>query len=68
MDLWADGRSDEDQIGAPILNWNGQWLLMEIKITERQVIILKIYKRLNSINQHKIEPIPVCIIPENLKL
>jgi NAD+ synthase len=68
--LWGDGRSDEDQIGAsyPELEWAMDFKGDENTITERQVIILKIYKRLNSINQHKIEPIPVCIIPENLKL
>ncbi|MBT4412991.1 MAG: NAD(+) synthase, partial [Polaribacter sp.] len=27
----------------------------------------KIYTRLNTINQHKMMPIPVCEIPTNLK-
>lgn len=68
--LWADGRSDEDQIGAsyPELEWAMNFRGNEKTITERQVVVLRIYRRLNSINQHKIEPIPVCIIPENLKL
>ncbi|MGB0914975.1 MAG: NAD(+) synthase [Crocinitomicaceae bacterium] len=67
--LWADGRSDEDQIGAsyPELEWAMDFDGDENLITERQAEVLKIYRRLNRINQHKIEPIPVCLIPENLK-
>jgi len=67
--LWADGRSDEDQIGAsyPELEWAMDYAGDENTLSERQVEVLKIYRRLNRINQHKIEPIPVCIIPEKLK-
>lgn len=67
--LWADGRSDEDQIGAsyPELEWAMDFKGDENTLNERQAEVLKIYRRLNRINQHKIEPIPVCIIPENLK-
>lgn len=68
--LWADGRSDEDQIGAsyPELEWAMDFRGDENKLNERQAEVLGIYKRLNRINQHKIEPIPVCLIPENLKV
>jgi len=68
--LWTDGRSDEDQIGASYselewaMNFNGEMSTL----TERQNTVLKIYTRLNKINRHKVEPIPVCIIPENLKV
>ena len=68
--LWADGRSDEDQIGAsyPELEWAMDFRGDENTLSERQAEVLSIYKRLNRINQHKIEPIPVCLIPENLKV
>jgi NAD+ synthase len=33
----------------------------------REKEVLKIYTRLNTINQHKMVPIPVCEIPTNLK-
>ena len=67
--LWADGRSDEDQIGAsyPELEWAMDFTGDENTLSERQAEVLRIYKRLNRINQHKIEPIPVCLIPEDLK-
>jgi NAD+ synthase len=65
--LFGDDRSDEDQIGASYdeLEW-----AMEINnsdldqktFTERQKIVYEIYKKLNKNNQHKMNPIPVCII------
>ena len=33
----------------------------------RELDVFKIYSRLNRINQHKMIPIPVCEIPNNLK-
>lgn len=67
--LWEDGRSDEDQIGAtyPELEWAMEFNGDESTLSPRQQEVLVIYKRLHRINSHKIEPIPVCIIPENLK-
>jgi NAD+ synthase len=35
--------------------------------TERQKEVYEIYLKFNSANQHKMNPIPVCEIPENLK-
>lgn len=66
--LWADGRSDEDQIGAsyPELEWAMDFRGDESVLSQRQVEVLKIYRRLNTINKHKIEPIPVCVIPKEL--
>lgn len=69
--LWEDGRSDEDQIGAsyPELEWamqeykNGK---SENDFIGRQAEIFKIYKRFHRSNLHKMIPIPVCDIPENL--
>ncbi len=66
--LWADGRSDEDQIGASYdeLEWAMRFLENPqgfTKLTERQEIVLDIYSRMNAANRHKMEPIPVCKIP-----
>jgi NAD+ synthase len=67
--LWGDGRTDEDQIGAtyPELEWAMDFSGDEAMISERQQEVLKIYRRFNSINQHKMLPIPVCVIPDALK-
>lgn len=67
--LWGDGRTDEDQIGAsyPELEWAMEFDGNENDLSSRQVEVLKIYRRFNSINQHKMQPIPVCIIPSELK-
>lgn len=70
--LFGDERSDEDQLGASYdeLEW-------AMKITEsgkstsefskREKTVFDIYTRLNRANRHKIDPIPVCKIPEELK-
>jgi NAD+ synthase len=39
----------------------------EADFSEREKEVFRIYARLNSINQHKMIPIPVCEIPENLR-
>jgi NAD+ synthase len=67
--LWEDGRSDEDQIGAtyPELEWAMEYRGNESQLDERQQEVLAIYRRLNRLNRHKMEPIPVCIIPKALK-
>jgi NAD+ synthase len=70
--LFGDDRTDEDQIGASYdeLEWA---MLADEKDTKaadlqgREKIIFDIYKRLNSVNQHKMTPIPICIIPSKLK-
>ncbi len=67
--LWGDDRSDEDQLGAsyPELEWAMEFDGDETGLSERQAEVLAIYTRLNSINKHKMEPIPVCEIPQDLK-
>lgn len=69
--LFGDARSDEDQIGAsyPELEW-------AMKMDEegkdinnfsgRELDVFKIYKRFNNTNKHKMIPIPICDIPDNL--
>lgn len=70
--LWGDDRTDEDQIGAsyPELEW-AMKMMDEDKTADdfegRQRDVFEIFKRFNSSNKHKMIPIPVCIIPNELK-
>ena len=67
--LWEDGRTDEDQLGASYdeLEWAMEFSGEEGNLNKREKEVLKIYRRLNRINQHKMNPIPVCEIPDELK-
>ena len=67
--LWGDNRTDESQLGASYseLEWAMTFSGAENKITERKKEVLKIYRRLNIMNKHKMLPIPVCLIPDALK-
>lgn len=67
--LWQDGRTDEDQVGAsyPELEWAMDYSGTGEELSARQKIVLAIYRRLNTANKHKMEPIPVCLIPDSLK-
>jgi NAD+ synthase len=67
--LWGDGRKDEDQIGASYaeLEWAMSFSGEMNDLTKRQIEVINIYNRLHKINQHKMLPIPVCKIPDNLK-
>lgn len=70
--LWGDDRTDEDQIGAsyPELEW-----AMRMKeegrtaedFTGRDKEVFNIFTKFNTMNRHKMVPIPVCTIPESLK-
>ncbi|MGZ4048119.1 MAG: NAD(+) synthase [Bacteroidia bacterium] len=69
--LFADSRSDEDQIGASYdeLEWAMDFIANPhdfSSLSEREKIVLDIYTRMNKANQHKMNPIPVCIIPDDL--
>ena len=69
--LWGDDRTDEDQIGAsyPELEW-AMKMQDEGKVlsdfTGREKEVFSIYTKFNSANQHKMNPIPVCEIPDAL--
>ncbi len=71
--LFGDARSDEDQIGAiyPELEWamamkdNGKTI---DDFTGREREVFKIFMRFFNANQHKMLPIPICEIPEEMKL
>ncbi|MEE2931492.1 MAG: NAD(+) synthase [Bacteroidota bacterium] len=67
--LWDNEKTDEEQIGAtyPELEWAMNFHGDKTMISKRQKKVLEIYTNLNKINQHKMHPIPVCQIPNNLK-
>jgi NAD+ synthase len=71
--LFGEDRSDEDQLGASYdeLEWAmaaNENKMTESDLTAREKEVLKIYRRLNTLNQHKMQPIPVCGLPKLLKL
>jgi NAD+ synthase len=70
--LWGDDRTDEDQIGASYdeLEWAMKKQAVgktELDFQGREKIVFKLYIRLNTVNQHKMTPIPVCEIPSKLR-
>ena len=68
--LWEDGRSDEDQLGATYNEL--EWAMKQYQVSNkntfeyRQKEVFDIYKKHHISNLHKMLPIPVCEIPENL--
>jgi NAD+ synthase len=69
--LFGDDRTDEDQLGASYDELEWAMIADEAGKTSdnfsgREKIIFDIYKRLNTINQHKMQEIPVCIISKKL--
>lgn len=69
--LFGDSRTDEQQLGATYdeLEWamkTADNLEDDHHFSSRQKEVMAIYLRLNKANRHKIEPIPVCTIPESL--
>lgn len=64
--LWDEDRTDEIQMGAsyPELEWAMEFNGDITNLTPREKEVLEIYKRLHKINQHKMIPIPVCVIPK----
>ena len=69
--LWDDDRSDEDQLGATYdeLEWAMNYLEVNSQdnLSERQKKVLEIYIVHHQTNIHKMNPIPVCEIPKNLR-
>ena len=72
--LFGDMRTDEAQIGATYdeLEWamkqqeKGKESDQE-QMNERQAKVMKIYLQRHQANKHKMEEIPICIIPKELK-
>ena len=70
--LWDDNRTDERQIGATYaeLEWAMQFEAEpgdEASLDPRQIEVLSIYRRFHQANRHKMDPIPVCRIPETMR-
>ena len=69
--LWSDGRNDEDQLGATYDEL--EWAMKEYdtskenKFIGRDKEVFEIFTKLHHSNQHKMKPIPVCLIPKELK-
>lgn len=70
--LFGDSRTDEDQLGASYDEL--EWAMLEAEkgktaddYFEREKEVFEIYRKLNTANQHKMNPIPICILPDNLK-
>lgn len=65
--LFGDEKTDEQQLGATYDEL--EWAMLEDEnnsssdnYTEREKKVFEIYKRLNTINKHKMNAIPVCVI------
>jgi len=70
--LFGDSRTDEEQIGASYDEL--EWAMIETENNKkaenflgREKQVFEIYSKLNQINQHKMNPSPVCSIPKNMK-
>jgi NAD+ synthase len=70
--LCEDSRTDESQIGATYAEL--EWAMAhdaaspeDNRLSERQAKVLAIYHRFHRANRHKMDPIPVCKIPELIR-
>ncbi len=71
--LWGDDRTDEDQLGATYdeLEWamerqTGGQGPDDFEEGTRQRAVMDIFTRHHSMNRHKMDPIPVCMLPAHL--
>lgn len=70
--LFGDNRTDEDQIGASYDELEWAMKMQDEKKTAgdfsgRKKTVFELYIRMKNANQHKMNPIPVCEIPLNLR-
>lgn len=70
--LFGDSRTDEEQIGASYDEL--EWAMLEVEknkktddFSGREKQVFDIYKALNGNNQHKMQPIPVCLLQKSYK-
>jgi NAD+ synthase len=70
--LFGDSRTDEEQIGASYDEL--EWAMLEAENNKkmedfkgRERDVFEIFEKLNRINRHKMNPIPVCLIPKKMK-
>jgi len=70
--LFGDDRTDEEQLGASYdeLEWAmraSEENTGKENLSAREGIVFDIYQRLNKNNKHKMDPIPVCEVPNDFK-
>ncbi len=74
--LWDDGRTDEDQIGATYAELEKAMHIHEkygenppahVFANQRESEVWTIYLARHKANLHKMKPVPVCRIPDELK-
>ncbi|HKL01179.1 MAG TPA: NAD(+) synthase [Desulfotignum sp.] len=73
--LWEDNRTDEGQLGASYAEL--EWAMAHNDLPEaeqkavaldaRQKQVLSLFNKLHAANRHKMDPIPVCAIPDHLR-
>jgi len=71
--LWGDDRTDEDQLGATYdeLEWAMERMAegrgpADFEGGTRHRAVMDIFTRHHTMNRHKMDPIPVCKLPEHL--
>ncbi|WP_395062660.1 NAD(+) synthase [Flavobacterium sp.] len=71
--LFGDNRTDEDQLGASYDEL--EWAMLAVEkgsdknaFSVREKVVYEIYKRLNFVNKHKMNAIPVCEIPDAFRI
>jgi len=71
--LFGDNRTDEDQLGASYDEL--EWAMLEDEkgsttndFSGREKEAFDIYKRLNFVNKHKMNAIPICEIPNSYRI
>jgi len=70
--LFGDNRTDEDQLGASYDEF--EWAMAQVEkgksasdFSKREKEVFELYVRLHRANLHKMNPIPVCEIPDSIK-
>lgn len=70
--LFGDNRTDEDQLGASYDEF--EWAMVQVEkgknttdFSKREKEVFELYTRLHRANLHKMNPIPVCEIPDSIK-
>ena len=66
--LWADGRTDEDQLGMTYAELEVMMQLDEsgLEASSKDRAKLKRYREIRARNLHKMQAIPVCLMPKSV--
>lgn len=66
--LWEDNRTDQDQIGATYEEI--EWAMNNLNkkdLNKKEKKVVELYKKHNDKNSHKMNSIPICVIPKENK-